>query len=435
MTTSSTHPLRDPVFQPKLAGNPGRAISSCLKAGVALRTLARSLCCFATILSPFVSPGAPVITATKTDQLAVDGNGNLKPDPGDTLRYTVVIRNLGTTDALGVLFSDLLDTNTTLIPGSVMTTPLALNDSYSAIGNVQISIPAPGVLANDVDPDGVGPALTVTPFTGLSANGGNVSLNANGSFTYNPPPGFEGTDTFTYTLNDNDTPNNTDTGTISITVAGMIWFVNSAAAPGGDGRLTSPFNTLTGTGSFDAVAADDPGDDIFLYSGSYAGGLALKNNQKLIGQGATASLATLTGLTPPAGSLALPATGGARPTVSASGNNITLGSGNLVSGLNLSNSGGTALLGASVGSLTVSDASVTNTAGVAINLANGALSATLTGVSASNGVNGIKLVNTTGSFSVTGTGGAGSGGILRNTTGADGTTDGCGVYLDSASNV
>ena len=434
MMTFQTGPDCGDKSKPALDCHHVKAITSGRGSNLILKTVALAISWLAIALAHVAGHAAPAITATKTDQLAVDNNSNLKPDPGDTLRYIVVITNSGTSDALAVLFSDLLDTNTTFVIGSVMTTPLAQPDSYSAIGNVQISIAAPGVLANDTDPEGVGPALTVTPFTGASANGGNVTLSANGSFTYNPPPGFEGTDTFSYTLNDNDTPNNTDTGTVSITVSGMIWFVNSAAAPGGDGRLTTPFNTLTGAGSFN-TSANAPGDNIFLYGGSYTGGLTLKNNQKLIGHGATASLSTITGLTPPTGSLALPATGGTRPTVSAAVNNITLGSGNLIRGLNLNNTGGTALLGASVGSLAVSDASVTNTTGTAINLANGALAATLTSVSASGGANGIKLLNTTGSFTVTGTGGAASGGAIQNSTGADGSNAGCGLYLDAVSNI
>ena len=47
----------------------------------------------------------------------------------------------------------------------------------------------------------------------------------------------------------------------------------------------------------------------------------------------------------------------------------------LVRGLNLGSTGNTALLGASVGSLTLSELSVTNTAGSGVNLANGSLAA------------------------------------------------------------
>jgi uncharacterized repeat protein (TIGR01451 family) len=379
------------------------------------------------------SGAAPAVTATQRDSLFQDNNANTRADSGDVLLYTVVITNSGATSGTNVWFAETLEANTTYVAGSIQTTPLALNDQYAAIGNVQISHATPGVLSNDVDPDGVGPALTVTSFQNPSVNNATVNVSANGAFTYNPAPGFTGTDTFTYTIADGE--GNQDTATVTVTVTGVIWFVNAAAAPGGDGRLTAPFNALTGGGSFTAVAADDPGDNIFLYSGNYTGGLTLLNDQKLIGQGAGATLASITGLTPPPGSLPLPATGGARPMISAAANNVTLGAGNLVRGLNLNNTGGTALLGASVGALALAELAVTNSAGTAVNLANGTLTASLTSVTTSGGGNGIKLVNTTGSFAVTGTGGAGSGGSIQNTVGADGGADGNGVYLDNASNV
>lgn len=431
MTTFSIAPDCVPTWQTKVDCGCAWKLALSRVAITRLQHTGLAIICLAFILAPMRARTAPAITATKTDQLAVDNNSNLKPDPGDTLKYTVIITNLGSTDALGVLFSDLLDTNTTLLPGTVMTTPLALNDSYSAIGNVPITIAAPGVLANDADPDGVGPALTVTPFTGASANGGNVTLSANGSFTYNPPRGFEGTDTFTYTLNDGES--STDTGTVSLSVTGMIWFVDSTAPAGGDGRIGSPYNTLAAFAGVNNGAGNNPAtnDNIFLYSGSYTGPLTLLNNQKLIGAGVTASLAAITGLTPPPGSVALPATGGARPAIVGSFGGVNLAAGNTVRGLNLNVSGGTALSGANVGALAVSEAAVSNTAGGAVNLANGTLTVALGSVAASGGVNGIRLVNCAGSFTVSGDGALaqnGSGGTIQNTTGN-------GIQLEGAANV
>ena len=99
----------------------------------------------------FVAPFAPTMTATKTDVLQVDNDLDLKADPGDTLRYTVVIGATGE-DATGVTFTDTVDTDTAFVPGSLTTTPLARNDSFSASGNIRITVAAPGVLGNDVDP-------------------------------------------------------------------------------------------------------------------------------------------------------------------------------------------------------------------------------------------------------------------------------------------
>src|SRR5262249_22700540 len=158
-----------------------------------------------------------------------------------------------------------------------------------------------GVLANDSDPDGVGPAISATAGTSTSAQGGNVSMNADGSFSYNPPAGFEGTDTFTYTLNDNDTPNNTDTGTVTVTVTGMLWLINNNVGSTGDGRLTSPFKTLLDFNSVNNGTGNHPAanDNIFVYESAtdYVGPVTLLNGQKFIGQDATATLASIAGIT------------------------------------------------------------------------------------------------------------------------------------------
>ena len=353
----------------------------------------------------FLSPALPSITATKADALLIDNDLDTKADPGDTLRYTVTVGVSGE-DATGVVFSDTVDPNTAFVAGSLRTTPLARPDSYTATGNIRITKnAAAGVLVNDQDFDAVGGAVSVTAGTFLSANNGNVTISADGSFSYNPPPGFEGSDTFTYILNDNDTPNTTDTGTVTIAVSGMFWFVNSAASCPCDGRLTNPFNLLTGAGSFDAVAADDPGDNIFLYSGSYTGGLTLLANQRLIGQGAGASLTSITGITPPAGSDPLPATGGTRPTVAnAAGSVVLLGSGNYLRGFNIGNSAaaGSGISGTGIGTLTVTEMLINGT-GRAMNLDTGTLGATFDSITSTNSTtNGIRLNNVGGLFTISG---------------------------------
>ncbi len=341
------------------------------------------------------SPLVPMITATKTDALLVDNDSDNNADTGDTLKYTVTITNNGSTDATGVMFNDTLDPNTTLVPGSITTTPIAVNDTYAASGNIQISINAAnGVLANDSDPDG----NTLTASAGAtSANGGNVTMNADGSFTYNPPPGFEGTDTFTYSITDGTTP---DTATVTINVSGMIWFVDNTAAAGGDGRLTSPYNCLVGAGCFDPSAPDGPGDNIFLYSGSgsYNGGLTLLANQKLIGQGAGNTLAAIVGFTPPAGSSALPATGGTSPLIVSGTNGVNLGTNNVLRGFDIGNTGGTDIFGNSFGLLTVREVNLSGT-GQALNLSTGTLNALFGSVASNNSSStGISLISVGGTL-------------------------------------
>src|SRR4029450_1401325 len=81
-----------------------------------------------------VADAAPVITATKTAALLVDSNNDNQANPGEKLRYTVTIDNSGTEDA-SIVFTDTIDANTTLVAGSVQSTPLASNDAYSTVGN------------------------------------------------------------------------------------------------------------------------------------------------------------------------------------------------------------------------------------------------------------------------------------------------------------
>ena len=51
-----------------------------------------------------------------------DNDGDGVVDPGDVLRYTVVVSNAGTVAATNVSFTDTPDANTALVVGSVTTT-------------------------------------------------------------------------------------------------------------------------------------------------------------------------------------------------------------------------------------------------------------------------------------------------------------------------
>ncbi|HEX7176858.1 MAG TPA: Ig-like domain-containing protein, partial [Pyrinomonadaceae bacterium] len=361
---------------------------------------------------------APNIVATKVDSfndLGADG----KADPGQTITYTVTITNNGPDPATGVTFTDMVDANTSLVPGSVQTQPVAVADAFNVIGNVRIQVPdgASDLLANDRDPDtGNNTGLTASGPT-TSTNNGNVTVNADGSFSYNPAPGFTGTDTFTYTITDSGGA--MDTGTVTLTVSGLVWFINSAAAVGGDGRLTSPFNCYVGanvpasTTCYSATAVDDPGDNIFLYSGSYTGGDTLQNNQKLIGQGATTTLDAVAGVTVPANSDPLPALNGNPSTVtitttaaSTNGVNLAAGAANVFTlrGFTVGNTTGIDIAsGANFGTLNVSEVTLSGT-GRPLSLTSGALAATFNSITATAapGGQGINLAGLTGTMAVTG---------------------------------
>ena len=111
-----------------------------------------------------------------------------------------------------------VDDGTELSPGvnvsiRVNNEPIANDDAYTTPLDVQLMVFAPGILANDVDPDGT--ALTASLF--LTTSFGTLFFNQNdGSFIYNPFSGFEGTDQFAYEAYDGI--ENGGPATVTITV-------------------------------------------------------------------------------------------------------------------------------------------------------------------------------------------------------------------------
>ena len=273
--------------------------------------------------------------------------------------------------------------------------PRAVDDARNATGNIQIQTAAPGnsgftVLTNDI-----GPGITVTASDATSLRGGQVSVAANGTFSYNPRAGYEGPDSFNYTISN---AAGSDVGTVNITITGMIWFINTAPPAttcstlnGSCGRLTNPLTSLpafeAANGGATVVGPDvvDPeaGDHIFIYSGSstYVGPLTLEANQRVIGQGAQQSLQTLSGVTPATDSNPLPTTGGTRPSIVTGGFNVV--SNNQIYGLNFDDTNSTAINStANVGTLIVADIGILNDAsnGAGIVIDDGGTSFTATGL-------------------------------------------------------
>ena len=88
----------------------------------------------------------------------------------------------------------------------------AVNDAYSTDTGITISVSATnGLLANDL-PDG-----NVAVTSNTNPSNGSVTIDyATGAFTYTPNAGYQGVDTFTYTIT--STTGETDSATVSISV-------------------------------------------------------------------------------------------------------------------------------------------------------------------------------------------------------------------------
>jgi VCBS repeat-containing protein len=145
--------------------------------------------------------------------------------------------------------------------------PVANDDSYNVIHDRTLTVAAPGVLANDTDPDG-------DPLTAVWVSGpshGNLSLNSDGSFTYTPNTHYVGPDSFTYYANDGLA--NSNTATVSITVTDQ--------AP----VVTNPGNQTNEDGDVVSwpIAASDPDNDALTFSATgLPPGLGIDSNSGVI---------------------------------------------------------------------------------------------------------------------------------------------------------
>ncbi|MEW8505220.1 MAG: Ig-like domain-containing protein, partial [Candidatus Thiodiazotropha sp.] len=120
----------------------------------------------------------------------------------DTFTYTVDDGNGGTDTA-----------TVTVTVGAVNDAPVASDDSVGTNEDTPVTV---DVLPNDSDPDG--DTLTVISVT--QGTNGTVSIDpVSGNPVYTPNADFNGTDTFTYTVDDGN--GGTDTATVTVTVGAV----------------------------------------------------------------------------------------------------------------------------------------------------------------------------------------------------------------------
>ncbi|MGH8580899.1 MAG: Ig-like domain-containing protein [Gammaproteobacteria bacterium] len=195
-----------------------------------------------------LDPTSVAIAANPANGTAVpDGNGGVTYTPNsgffgtDGFTYTV-------NDSQGATSNVATVTVITVQPANVP--PVANNDSAATGVNTPIGI---DVVANDTDANGSLDPATVA-IVSNPANGAVVN-NLNGTVTYTPSPGFFGTDSFTYTVNDTQgATSNTATVTIGVNAA-------PAANAGPDA------NAVTGQPvALDGSGSSDPNGDTITFS-------------------------------------------------------------------------------------------------------------------------------------------------------------------------
>jgi hypothetical protein len=237
----------------------------------------------------------------------------------------------------------------------VVPTPSPTNPTYSgAIGNTELSVGVTRGATADVEESGSvlpspaeesdGSKLTVVKEKITTEQGGTVEMNENGTFTYVPPVSFEnGSDHFSY--EEKDSAGGEAMGTVTIKVDdARVWYVNDSVGTNGNGESSSPFDTLSSASGSGSKTGS--GDYIYAYGGgaTYAGGIELKEGQKLVGEDEELSVE---------GERLLGASGGNPTITNSSGAGIKLAEGDKIDGVTVSGTSGAGIAASKVNGFTL----------------------------------------------------------------------------------
>ena len=253
---------------------------------------------------------------------------------------------------------------------SIAINPVAGGDTYNNLVNNTEAVvtlgttPSPStpfvplsgfVTANDTPAGNV----TVTSSNPIATTqGGSVTIAADGSFKYTPPVTVTAlaSDSFTYTISSNTGGTATPTtanGTVTLNLAGRVWYVNPNAGSNGNGQSQSPWNSTANIKQQPTVGGANTGDRIFVYNGptgNLTANIPLLASQILHGEGVALAVNSVT----------LRSAGTAPSLTASSANVVSVNNGNTITGVTLTNSTNALISGAPAG-LTVDTVTMTPT--------------------------------------------------------------------------
>ncbi|MCG8580462.1 MAG: gliding motility-associated C-terminal domain-containing protein, partial [Bacteroidales bacterium] len=147
---------------------------------------------------------AQTVTVTGVDDTEVDGD----------ISYTLTLEvdNTNSDDTYDGLSETVTVTNLDDDAGN--TAPVAVNDEVTIQEGEVLN--GTSVLENDSDPEDNALTVNITPVVDVA--NGELVLNTDGTYTYTPDYRFYGTDSFTYEVCDNGTPQKCTTAIVTITV-------------------------------------------------------------------------------------------------------------------------------------------------------------------------------------------------------------------------
>ncbi len=198
-------------------------------------------------------------------------------------------------------------------------TPLAADDSYAVTQDTTLTVDAPGVLANDTDPQ----HRPLTAELLVGPTNGTLSLSSDGSFNYTPDSGYLGADSFIYQVDNGTFVSEPALVSITVSPRTMTW-------TGTSGDWTDPAwtgaNLPYPDGTVNAIV-DTSASLVRVTSPEAAYALEVSNGgQVAVGPGASLAVTTDTKVTA-AGTLSVDPNGSF-----STGGTLLVDSGGIVSG-------------------------------------------------------------------------------------------------------
>lgn len=195
------------------------------------------------VLENDTDPNGDALSVIGYDSTGSKG-GTVELNPDGSFTFTPAMDSINTDTFTYVVSDGNGNTDTAMVsinitvPGAAdgNSPPIAVADTVMTDLDVElvVSDPLKGILVNDSDPDGDNiAAMEVT--NAITDQGGSISINADGTFSFRPRLGFVGVDTYEYTICDDGEPQLCDSAIISIEVKELPIEVFDAFSPNGDG--------------------------------------------------------------------------------------------------------------------------------------------------------------------------------------------------------
>jgi hypothetical protein len=269
------------------------------------------------VLANDADPDGPThIVPASVALVSGPAHGTATRNPDGSFTYTAAAGFTGT-DSFRYTVTD--DNGGTSLPATAfvrVNVPTAADDFAQATGTTPVSI---DVLANDTDPDGNSHLVSGSVTVVTAPSHGTATVNpATGQITYTANAGWVGTDTFTYTVSDDNGATSAPATVVVITAASSSTtptppttpttppppsavYVNAAWAnvPQGTDPDGSGPATAMGTDAFaslqQALDAVAPGGTVNVAAGNYTGSLSISKVVVVHGGGSGNTFVTGTG--------------------------------------------------------------------------------------------------------------------------------------------